>query len=121
MGVALMICETKVTNAMKTTLFVLFILCSAMAFGQISSSISANVQQLQMSENPQHAQLHDMAPETPLVGGRPNAYTVYSGERPLWEFGPVTQPVPLGDVAREYRKQKMNAKKAEFVFEKQGS
>ncbi len=121
MGVALMVCETKVPNAMKTTMLVLFILCSALAFGQLAGSASPNAQPLQMTGNPQHAQQHDMATESPLVGGRPNTYTVYSGERPLWEFGPVSEPVPLGDVAREYRKQKMNAKKAEFVFEKQGS
>lgn len=106
---------------MKTTLFVLFILCSAMTFGQLAGSASANAQPLQMTGNPQHAQQHDMATESPLVGGRADNYTYAHGERPLWEFGPVTQPVPLGDVAREYRKQKMNAKKAEFVFEKQGS
>lgn len=121
MGVALIVCETKVPNAMKTIMLILLILCSAMAFAQVGGSASANPQPLQMSGNPRHAEPHDMATESPLVGGRPNTYTVYSGERPLWEFGPVSEPVPLGDVAREYRKQKMNAKKAEFVFEKQGS
>jgi hypothetical protein len=39
----------------------------------------------------------------------------------LWEFGPVSQPTPLGDVARAYRKEKSVAKKAELVLEKQGS
>jgi len=107
---------------MKTTLVILFILCSALAFAQAGgSALSANPQMLQMSEHPRHAELHDMAQESPLVGGRSDSYTYAQGERPLWEFGPVTEPVPLGDVAREYRKQKMNMKKAEFVFEKQGS
>jgi len=106
---------------MKTTLVVLFILCSALAFGQIGGSANANPQMLQMTGNPRHAEQHDMATESPLVGGRADSYTYAQGERPLWEFGPVSEPVPLGDVAREYRKQKMNAKKAEFVFEKQGS
>jgi len=106
---------------MKTTLFVLLILSSAMAFAQASSAMSANAQMLQMSGNPRHAEQHDMAMESPLVGGRADNYTYAQGERPLWEFGPVSQPVPLGDVAREYRKEKMNAKKAAFVFEKQGS
>jgi len=62
-----------------------------------------------------------MATETPLVGDSPNAYTYAQGERPLWEFGPVSPPVPLGDVARAYRKEKLTAKKAEIIFEKQGS
>jgi hypothetical protein len=105
---------------MKPTLFLLFILSSAMAFGQ-AGSISGSAQMLQMSGTPRHAEQHDMAMEAPLVGARADNYTFAQGERPLWEFGPVSQPVPLGDVAREYRKQKMNAKKAEFVFEKQGS
>lgn len=62
-----------------------------------------------------------MADEHPLVGGGPNTYTYAQGERPLWEFGPLTPPTPLGDVARAYRKEKLAAKKAQIVFEKQGS
>ena len=62
-----------------------------------------------------------MASERPLVGGAPDAYAYAHGERPLWEFGPVSQPVSLGDVARACRKEKATAKKAERVFEKQGS
>jgi hypothetical protein len=107
---------------MKTTFFVLLILCAATAFGQAAGGgISNNPQMLYLSENPKHADLHDMAKETPLVGGRADNYTYAQGERPLWEFGPVTEPIPLGDVARAYRQQKAAAKKAEFIFEKQGS
>ena len=62
-----------------------------------------------------------MASETSIIGGSPNTYTYAQGERPLWEFGPVSQPTPLGDVARAYRKEKVAARKAEIVFEKQGS
>jgi hypothetical protein len=47
---------------------------------------------------------------------------VAHGERPLWEFGPVSEPErPLGDVAREVRKEKQVARKAEITLEKQGS
>jgi len=60
-----------------------------------------------------------MAKEQPLVGG--SSYTVEHGEVPLWEFGPVSEKPSLGDVARAYRIDKMTAKKAGFVFEKQGS
>jgi hypothetical protein len=103
---------------MKTTFVVLamFVLCSA-AFGQISGSATA-VQQLQIGENPQHADYHPMGTEQSLLGG--NNVTYAHGELPLWEFGPVSQPVPLGDVARAYRKEKLTAKKAEIIFEKQG-
>lgn len=60
-----------------------------------------------------------MAREHSLVGG--GTYSYAQGERPLWEFGPVSEPRPLGDIARELRKEKQSAKKAEIVFEKQGS
>ena len=106
---------------MKNILVLLFLLFAATAFGQVGASISNHVQPLQMSDNPAHAEQHEMAQERSLVGGMSGTYTVAQGERPLWEFGPVSVPVPLGDIAREYRKEKLAAKKAEIVFEKQGS
>jgi hypothetical protein len=104
---------------MKTTLTILFLLCSAAAFGQIGSSISSQAQILELPEHVQHADVHAMGTETSLLGN--NAYTTAQGERPLWEFGPVKVEVPLGDVARAYRKEKMTGKKAEITLEKQGS
>jgi hypothetical protein len=104
---------------MKTTLLMLFILYAAAAFGQNSGVLSNQAQILEFPEHPQHAALHDMAREQPLVGG--SSYTVEHGEVPLWEFGPVSEKPSLGDVARAYRKEKVTAKKAEIVFEKQGS
>jgi hypothetical protein len=72
--------------------------------------------------NPMHAETRPLATEHPLVGGGPSTYTIAQGERPLWEFGPISEPTrPLGDIAREYRKEKQSAKKAEVVLEKQGS
>ena len=108
------------TLAMKKTLLLLFILCAAAAFGQ-AGSISAQAQPIMMAEHPQHASIHAMAAEQPLVGAGSNAYTYEQGERPLWEFGPVSQPTPLGDIARAVRKEKLTARKAEVIFEKQGS
>ena len=106
---------------MKITLSILFVLCAAMAWGQTAPVLPSQVQVIELPEHPAHATLHEMAPEQPLVGGSPYTYTYAQGERPLWEFGPVSEPVPLGDVARAYRKAKLSAKKAEIVFEKQGS
>jgi len=109
-------------NAMKIIFSILFVLCAAMAWGQVAGGVLTNQPQvLELPEHPQHAALHEMATEQPLVGGSPATYSYAQGERPLWEFGPVSDPVPLGDVARAYRKQKLTAKKAEIVFEKQGS
>jgi hypothetical protein len=109
------------TNAMKITLFLLFILCSASAFGQLAPLLTNQPSPIVETEHPQHATLHEMAAEQPLVGGMLNTYTYAQGEQPLWEFGPSSQPVPLGDIARAYRKEKLTAKKAVLVFEKQGS
>jgi hypothetical protein len=106
---------------MKTILFASIILCSAAAFGQATTGGAVNVQPLQIPNSPQHAERVPMGVERPLVGAGPDTYSVASGERPLWEFGPVSTPVPLGDVAREFRKQKLTAKKAQITFEKQGS
>jgi hypothetical protein len=105
---------------MKTALFAAIVFCSAAAFGQ--AAISNQVVPLQLPDHPQHASFTSMASETPIVGGSPDTYTYAHGERPLWEFGPVAPPpTPLGDVARAFRKEKLAAKKAEIIFEKQGS
>jgi hypothetical protein len=106
-------------NAMKTTLLVLFILCAAMAFGQNGAVLSNQVNVMEFPEHPQHAAPHALASEQSIVGG--GSYTVEHGERPLWEFGPVSEKPSLGEVARAYRKEKMAAKKAAMVLEKQGS
>jgi hypothetical protein len=106
-------------NAMKTILLVLIVFCAAGAFGQAAASSQPVV--AQFADHPQHASVTAMACEHPLVGGAADTYTVAHGERPLWEFGPVSEPVPLGDVARAFRKEKMAARKAGVVLEKQGS
>jgi len=108
------------TLPMKKILLAIVFLGATAAFGQ-AGALSSQVQVIQIPDHPQHASLTPMACERPLVGGAPDTYTYAQGERPLWEFGPVSEPVPLGDVARAYRKDKVAAKKAEIVFEKQGS
>lgn len=106
---------------MKITLFTLFILVAATtAFGQVAGSISSEAHMTVIPDHPQHAEMHALADERPLVGG--GSITYAQGERPLWEFGSsVPVPAPLGDVARAVRKEKLSVKKAEFIFEKQGS
>ena len=105
---------------MKTTLLIPMMLWAATAFGQ-AGAISSQPTIIQIPDHPQHASLTAMASEHPLVGGAPDAYSYAQGEQPLWEFGAVTQPKPLGDVARAYRKEKLEGKKAEIILEKQGS
>jgi len=105
---------------MKLLLVGAVVLCSVAAFGQ-AGSLSSQVTVVSIPDHPMHASLTAMACERPLVGGAPDAYAYAQGERPLWEFGPVSQPTPLGDVARAYRKEKVVAKKPAIVFEKQGT
>jgi hypothetical protein len=92
----------------------------AAALGQ-ASALSNQVTPIQIVDHPLHVSLTPTACERPLVGGAPDTYSYAQGERPLWEFGPVSEPVSLGDVARAYRKEKGSANKAELVLEKQGS
>lgn len=106
---------------MKTIVFLMFILCAAMCVGQQAGAISSQVQVVQVPEHPQHAEQHALASEHSLLGGGPETYTWAQGERPLWEFGPVSEKPSLGDVARAYRKEKLTARKAQLVLEKQGS
>ena len=109
-------------NAMKITITVLFILCAAVAFGQQNGAVLTNqVSILSVPDHPEHAEQHAMALEHSLIGSS-DTYNYAQGERPLWEFGPVAPPpTPLGDIARAYRKEKLTAKKAEIVLNKQGS
>ena len=102
------------------SMFLLITLCTA-SFGQ--SVLSSVPQVPRIADHPMHAEAQAMASERSLVGGGPTTYSYARGERPLWEFGPVSdcRPTPLGDVARAVRKEKQAAKKAEIVFEKQGS
>jgi hypothetical protein len=106
-------------DAMKTTVLMLFVLCAGMCMAQ--AVLPNQPQIIELPDHPQHAEPHAMASEHPLVGGGPETYTWAHGERPLWEFGPVSVEPSLGDVARAYRKEKMTGKKAEIIFEKQGS
>jgi hypothetical protein len=110
---------------MRIALITFLVLCAATAVGQAGAGGGALSNQpfiLQLPEHPQHAEAHGMATEQSIMsGGGSNPYSVAQGERPLWEFGPVSVEPSLGDVARAYRKEKLTAKKAEIVFEKQGS
>jgi hypothetical protein len=103
---------------MKTlfALFALLFLCATASFGQVgASALSNQAQMLQMTDNPRHADQHAMAQEQNLL--EHSDYSSAHGERPLWEFGPISQPVPLGDTARAQRKEHAAMKKARVVFE----
>jgi len=104
---------------MKTTLLTLCVLlCATAALGQAASGVailSNQPQMVQFQSNSQHASQQSMAPTQDLLGRF--AYVYARGERPLWEVAPVSQAVPLGDVARMLRKEHATAKKADVVWE----
>jgi hypothetical protein len=110
---------------MKLKLFILFVpallIFSSAAHAQSAGSISSQPVVVEFPDHVQHADVHEMATERPLVGQGPNTYTYAQGEQPLWEFGHPSEMMPLGDIARAYRQQKLTAKKADIVFEQVGS
>ena len=103
---------------MKITLIVMCLLCfcASAAMGQAVGALSSQAQPVRLADHPQHASQHDLAtPQNILQDG---AYSYAHGEVPLSELGTITPEVPLGDVARAYRKEHALAPKAEIVFEK---
>lgn len=105
--------------AIPTMLLLMFATSTASA--QVGGVISNQVQILELPDHPLHAEPHEMAIEHPLVGQGPNTYTYAKGERPLSDFPNPEQVEPLGDIARAYRQQKLAAKKATTILNKQGS
>jgi len=102
---------------MKTTLFLLCFLCATAAFGQsyVGSILNNQPQMLQIPGHPEHASQQSLALEQNLLGR--SDFVHARGERPLWEVAPASVMTPLGDVARDLRKEHAAAKKAEVVWE----
>jgi len=101
---------------MKTTLFVICLLAAVSASAQTASYLvgpGMSGSNVQMFNHPQTATYQGMGLERNLLSG--SQYTWAKGERPLWEFATPEESKPLGDVAREYRKEHANAKKAAVV------
>lgn len=105
---------------MKTALFALCLLCAPMALGQASVGMGAMNAEPVVTEfysHDKHASQTPMAQQQSLL--LTSDYAFEHGERPLWEVAPPQrQPVSLGEVAREYRKEHALVKKATIVWEK---
>jgi len=102
---------------MKTTFLISLLLLSVGAFGQCCALPSMGP----VWAGPDHslpAMPHSLAPERDLRerGG----VTMAQGERPAWEVMGSAEEMPLGDAAREYRKEHATAKKARIVWEQVG-
>ena len=108
---------------MKATIFAFCLLCTTAALGQSlggSLGSAAMSSTYQITGHQQQASVHPMAQEQSLLNGTGGVY-VEHGERPLWEVAPPDPPaIPLGDVARAYRKEHETCKKAQFVYAQVG-
>src|ERR1700733_7728282 len=100
---------------MKTAIFIFCLFCASAALGQAGAT-GAIATPIAMAEHPIHAEQHDMARPQNIY--EHSDYTYAQGERPLWEFGTISHPVPLGDIARVLRKEHALARKADIIWEK---
>lgn len=101
---------------MKTTLFLLCLLClfcTSAAFGQRIASVSSEPQAYQFPTHEAHASYTPMTQEKSVLGG--GNYTTAQGERPASDF-PQAEQVSLGAYAREIREQHAQLKKARVVW-----
>lgn len=102
---------------MKTSFFAMCFLFATSAFGQsIAGGNVLNSQPVvyEFTSHTQKATHKDMLVEESLLENSPTTYA--KGERPLWEVAPQHVYVPLGDIARELRKEHDLAKKSETVW-----
>ncbi|MGH9512205.1 MAG: hypothetical protein ACRD2U_08715 [Terriglobales bacterium] len=98
---------------MKTLLFAILFACATAAVGQNVSAVITNT--LVMPDHPERAANHTLAQEQNLRGEQ-SPYTYAKGERPLSDFAMASQAVPLGDIARNYRREHASARKANIVW-----
>jgi len=100
------------------TFFFLFMVCAVCCVGasaQISGSIAnSQPQMFTMPDHFEHASQVGLATSQNLM--ERSGSVSYQGERPLWEVAPSAPVVPLGDLAREARKEHVSAKKAVRVW-----
>lgn len=100
---------------MKSILFALFLVSTAAAFAQSAGSgvLNSQISVFQIPSHPLRAAYAPLAREQTL--SQNSTYTYARGERPMWEFAPVSDDIPLGDVARALKEEHAKAPKAEFV------
>jgi hypothetical protein len=100
---------------MKTILLALCFLGSTAAFGQVGAVLYNEPSVFDVPSHPHHASRQSMRTsenlrdESDVVSAR--------GERPLWEVAPKIKVVPLGDIARELKKEHEAVKKSDVIWE----
>jgi hypothetical protein len=102
---------------MKIALFVVCFLAATAALGQSTGSVGSVVMSntVQMPNHAERASQTPMAQEQNLL--EHSNYYYAEGERPLWEVQSLSKShaVPLGDIARMFRKDHELVKKADIV------
>jgi hypothetical protein len=89
---------------MKTIICTLCFLCGTTAFSQNGGVLNSTAQPVVMDGHVQHASEHAMAQESSLLST--SSYSYAKGEVPLADLASPIYEVPLGDIARAYRKER---------------
>ncbi|MGA7220932.1 MAG: hypothetical protein WBX38_21635 [Candidatus Sulfotelmatobacter sp.] len=101
---------------MKISIFAFCLLCGTAAFAQNGNVLSNQVQIFTSpDDHAQHASEHAMGQESSLLSSSTISYA--RGEVPLAELASPIYHTPLGDIAREYRKEHATVPKAVKVME----
>lgn len=102
---------------MKTLMSVVlcFLFATSFALGQTAGILSSEANPTEFSSHPAHAFQQGMADQQNVM--ERSDPVIGHGERPLWEVAPQVNAVPLGDIAREFRKEQRKAKKAVIVWD----
>jgi len=95
-------------------LFVVCVCCVAGANGQVAGALNSQVQVITMPYHTEHASQTGLATGQNLLERSGGSYA--KGERPLWEVYELAPEAPLGDAAREARKEHATAKKATKIW-----
>ncbi len=104
--------------AMKLIISVLFLFCATAAFAQAYGTVLSNQPIImEIPSHTEHASMHPLAAPQYILETSVPSYA--QGIQPLWEFPLMSDAMPLGDVARELRRQHAFAKKAEKVLSDQ--
>jgi hypothetical protein len=105
---------------MKTIFLIPILLLGTAAFGQYGSSVSSSAMTSTFSA-PDHAwraTRHGLGIEYDLRES--SGITMGQGELPAWEIPGLGYETPLGDAARDYRKEHASALRAHLMWEQNG-
>jgi len=103
---------------LKILLFTSCVLLASASFGQATAGtavLSSQPSVLRTPSHPEHASGKSLADQQSLLGQ--GGYSSARGERPLWEVAPAPVYTPLGDLARQAKKQQEPSKRAAIVWE----